>query len=54
MVKFNIKFIFAEPALVAKSCVTLGISPWDDETDLDKMEEIVRSVQMDGKNKEFN
>lgn len=37
-----------KPALVAKSIVTLGVSPWDDETDLNKMEELVKAIQMDG------
>ncbi|KAH9315774.1 hypothetical protein KI387_024401, partial [Taxus chinensis] len=31
-----------------KSSVLLDVKPWDDETDMKKLEEIVRSVQMPG------
>ncbi|TKY62198.1 Elongation factor 1-delta [Spatholobus suberectus] len=31
-----------------KSSVLLDVKPWDDETDMKKLEESVRSVQMDG------
>lgn len=31
-----------------KSSVLLEVKPWDDETDMKKLEEIVRSVQMEG------
>ncbi|GLU02681.1 hypothetical protein SLE2022_199220 [Rubroshorea leprosula] len=31
-----------------KSSVLLDIKPWDDETDMKKLEEAVRGVQMDG------
>ncbi|XXG79743.1 hypothetical protein AAC387_Pa09g0746 [Persea americana] len=31
-----------------KSSVLLDVKPWDDETDMQKLEEIVRSIQMDG------
>lgn len=31
-----------------KSSVLLDIKPWDDETDMKKLEETVRSVQMEG------
>lgn len=37
-----------KPALIAKSSVLLDVKPWDDETDMKKLEECVRSVQMDG------
>ncbi|XP_030630404.1 eukaryotic translation elongation factor 1 delta a (guanine nucleotide exchange protein) isoform X2 [Chanos chanos] len=37
-----------KPALIAKSSILLDVKPWDDETDMAKMEECVRSVQMDG------
>jgi elongation factor 1-beta len=37
-----------KPALIAKSIVTLGVSPWDDETDLNKMADLVKAIQMDG------
>lgn len=32
----------------AKSVVTLEVKPWDDETPMDKLEEAVRAVQMEG------
>lgn len=31
-----------------KSSVLLDVKPWDDETDMKKLEEAVRSVQLDG------
>lgn len=31
-----------------KSSVLLDVKPWDDETDMQKLEEAVRSVQMEG------
>ncbi|NWZ22821.1 EF1D factor, partial [Asarcornis scutulata] len=37
-----------KPGLIAKSSILLDVKPWDDETDMAKMEECVRSVQMDG------
>ncbi|XP_077955689.1 eukaryotic translation elongation factor 1 delta a (guanine nucleotide exchange protein) isoform X5 [Gasterosteus aculeatus] len=37
-----------KPALIAKSSILLDVKPWDDETDMGKLEECVRSVQMDG------
>ena len=37
-----------KPALIAKSSVLLDVKPWDDETDMKKMEESVRSIQWDG------
>nr|XP_008119122.1 PREDICTED: elongation factor 1-delta isoform X4 [Anolis carolinensis] len=37
-----------KPGLIAKSSILLDVKPWDDETDMGKMEECVRSVQMDG------
>ena len=37
-----------KPALIAKSSVLLDCKPWDDETDMKKMEELVRTIQMDG------
>ena len=33
---------------VAKSVVTLQVKPWDDETDMAKLEEGVRSIEVDG------
>lgn len=35
-------------AVIAKSSLTLNVKPWDDETDMKKMEECVRSIEMDG------
>ncbi|KAI4799288.1 hypothetical protein KUCAC02_017024 [Chaenocephalus aceratus] len=37
-----------KPALIAKSSILLDVKPWDDETDMAKMEECVRSVKMEG------
>ncbi|KAM6919581.1 eukaryotic translation elongation factor 1 delta a (guanine nucleotide exchange protein) isoform 1-T2 [Lycodopsis pacificus] len=37
-----------KPTLIAKSSILLDVKPWDDETDMGKLEECVRSVQMDG------
>ncbi|XP_077175356.1 elongation factor 1-beta [Paroedura picta] len=37
-----------KPALVAKSSLLLDVKPWDDETDMAKLEECVRSIQADG------
>ncbi|KAM4548897.1 uncharacterized protein PAE49_016931 isoform 2-T2 [Odontesthes bonariensis] len=37
-----------KPAIIAKSSILLDVKPWDDETDMAKMEECVRSVQADG------
>jgi len=34
--------------VIAKSNIILDIKPWDDETPLEKMEESVRSITMDG------
>jgi len=31
-----------------KSSVLLDVKPWDDETDMKKLEEAVRSVEMEG------
>ncbi|EDM13109.1 rCG63641, partial [Rattus norvegicus] len=36
------------PAVVAKSSISLDVKPWDDETDMTKLEECVRSIQVDG------
>lgn len=38
----------SEPTLIAKSSLLLDVKPWDDETDMAKLEECVRSIQMDG------
>ncbi|XP_077078136.1 eukaryotic translation elongation factor 1 delta a (guanine nucleotide exchange protein) isoform X3 [Siphateles boraxobius] len=37
-----------KPALIAKSSILLDVKPWDDETDMSKLEGCVRSIQMDG------
>ncbi|XP_071402258.1 eukaryotic translation elongation factor 1 delta b (guanine nucleotide exchange protein) isoform X1 [Centroberyx affinis] len=37
-----------KPALIAKSSILLDVKPWDDETDMVKLEECVRSVHADG------
>lgn len=34
--------------MVAKSSILLDVKPWDDETDMAKLEECVRSIQADG------
>uniref|UniRef100_A0A2K5E0I2 Translation elongation factor EF1B beta/delta subunit guanine nucleotide exchange domain-containing protein n=1 Tax=Aotus nancymaae TaxID=37293 RepID=A0A2K5E0I2_AOTNA len=36
-----------KPALVAKSSILLDVKPWDDETDMAKLDECVRSIQAD-------
>ncbi|KAM9853054.1 phenylalanine--tRNA ligase beta subunit [Aulostomus maculatus] len=37
-----------KPTLIAKSSILLDVKPWDDETDMAKMEECVRSISVDG------
>uniref|UniRef100_A0A3Q1H432 Eukaryotic translation elongation factor 1 delta b (guanine nucleotide exchange protein) n=1 Tax=Anabas testudineus TaxID=64144 RepID=A0A3Q1H432_ANATE len=37
-----------KPVIIAKSSILLDVKPWDDETDMAKLEECVRSVQADG------
>ncbi|XP_077127502.1 elongation factor 1-delta isoform X6 [Ranitomeya variabilis] len=37
-----------KPGLIAKSSILLDVKPWDDETDMAKLEECVRTVHMDG------
>merc|ERR1711931_201721 len=37
-----------KPGPIAKSNVVLDCKPWDDETDMKKMEELVRGIEMDG------
>lgn len=55
MLIFQLKLFFffflnapAEPALIAKSSILLDVKPWDDETDMAKLEECVRSIELDG------
>lgn len=42
----NLSFLLV--LLGGKSSVLLDVKPWDDETDMKKLEEAVRSVQMPG------
>jgi elongation factor 1-beta len=37
-----------KPGPVAKSVVTLQVKPWDDETDMEALEQSVRSIEKDG------
>jgi len=37
-----------KPQVIAKTSVLLDVKPWDDETDMDKMLESVKSIEMDG------
>lgn len=37
-----------KPQLIAKSNIILDVKPWDDETDMKKLEEAVRAVSTDG------
>ncbi|CAG0915966.1 unnamed protein product [Notodromas monacha] len=37
-----------KPQIVAKSSILLDVKPWDDETDMQAMEEAVRSIKHDG------
>ncbi|KAM9801289.1 elongation factor 1-beta-like [Neosynchiropus ocellatus] len=37
-----------KPAIIAKSSILLDVKPWDDETDMLKMEECVRSISLEG------
>jgi len=40
--------MLTEPVVIAKSNIILDVKPWDDETDMSKLEECVRSIEMDG------
>merc|ERR1712189_107126 len=37
-----------KPALIAKTSVLFDVNPWDDETDMDKMLECCKTIEMDG------
>jgi len=37
-----------KPGVIAKSSVILDIKPWDDETNLDELEKLVKGIEMDG------
>ncbi|CAH2252299.1 elongation factor 1-beta [Pelobates cultripes] len=43
----NMKKKAEKPTLIAKSSLLLDVKPWDDETDMAKLEECVHSIQMD-------
>ncbi|KAJ2053186.1 hypothetical protein GGH13_008394, partial [Coemansia sp. S155-1] len=38
----------AKPAVIAKSMLALDVKPWEAETDLDELERLIRTIQMDG------
>ena len=38
----------AKPGPIAKSQILLDCKPWDDETDMKAMEDMVRTISMDG------
>lgn len=40
--------LISEPVVIAKSSIILDVKPWDDETDMAKMEENVRKIATDG------
>jgi len=40
--------VYLVPVIGGKSSVLLDVKPWDDETDMKKLEEAVRSVEMPG------
>ncbi|XP_058805837.1 elongation factor 1-beta' [Phymastichus coffea] len=37
-----------KPTLVAKSSIVIDVKPWDDETNMDEMEKVVRSIEVEG------
>merc|ERR1712128_225065 len=37
-----------KPALIAKTSCLFDVKPWDDETDMDKMLELCKTIEMDG------
>ncbi|CAD6194564.1 unnamed protein product [Caenorhabditis auriculariae] len=37
-----------KPGPIAKSSVILDVKPWDDETNMQEMEDLVRGIEMDG------
>lgn len=41
-------FYIAEPTLIAKSNIILDVKPWDDETDMNEMQNAVRKIETDG------
>lgn len=48
MLKCSDFFFLTEPAVIAKSSVILDVKPWDDETDMQEMEKLVRTIKKDG------
>ncbi|KAJ2490780.1 Elongation factor 1-beta [Coemansia sp. RSA 2050] len=38
----------AKPAVIAKSLLALDVKPWEAETDLDELERLIRTIEMDG------
>ncbi|KAI9571945.1 hypothetical protein HD554DRAFT_2070513 [Boletus coccyginus] len=44
---YNVKKA-AKPKTIAKSVVTLEVKPWDDETDMQALEDAVRSIEQEG------
>ena len=44
----RVAYLITEPVTIAKSNIILDVKPWDDETDMAKLEECVRSIEMDG------
>ncbi|KAJ2868022.1 Elongation factor 1-beta [Coemansia aciculifera] len=37
-----------KPTVIAKSLLALDVKPWEAETDLDELERLIRTIQMDG------
>ncbi|KAJ6221975.1 hypothetical protein RDWZM_000520 [Blomia tropicalis] len=37
-----------KPGVIAKSSVIFDVKPWDDETDMEEMQRLVRTIEMDG------
>lgn len=37
-----------KPAIIAKTSVLLDVKPWDDETDMNEMLKLVKTIEMDG------
>ncbi|KAJ2333292.1 Translation elongation factor 1 beta, partial [Coemansia sp. RSA 2671] len=38
----------AKPTVIAKSLLALDVKPWEAETDLDELERLIRTIEMDG------
>merc|ERR1711990_521747 len=45
---YNARKAAKKGKVIAKSNIILDIKPWDDETDMAKLEENIRSIEMDG------